>query len=427
MTSNFERLREWYRRKTLGEAALTRPVHSLAIVGAGLMGVEIAAANLRHGLRVIMTDTNPQTLAAAPGRIAAELQKYEPRPPECFTPENLRKFLELTTDEDRLAGCDVVLETVVENLSIKQQVYRCLEPRLAAGSILATNTSTIPIGELAAELAVPERFCGIHFCHPVSINPLVEIIPGPQTSAETVSAAVGYARMLGKMPIVVEDGPGFLVNRLLLRYTNEAMHLLLDGAGIYEIDHAATGFGMAMGPLRILDEIGLDTSLSAGRVLLDAFPERIATLPILPLLVKRKHLGQKSGSGFYRYARSAPEMPFEESLGQNPEALAIIEHYAKQHSPPTAESILQRLLLSMVLEATVILREKKRLDPREIDLSMICGLGFPSEQGGLLHWADEIGAAKILKMIEALEPLGPRFQPTPMLRELAKNKGRYYD
>ena len=157
-------------------------------------------------------------------------------------------MLELTTDEDRLGSCDLILETVVENPAVKRQVYGRLEPRLAADSILATNTSTIPVGELAAELAEPGRFCGIHFCHPVHINPLVEIIPGPRTEPATVSAAVDYARMLGKMPIVVEDGPGFLVNRLLLRYTDEAMHLLMDGAGIEQVDRAATEFGMALGP-----------------------------------------------------------------------------------------------------------------------------------------------------------------------------------
>ena len=454
MHPHVERLLDWYRGKRLGDDASLgpAPVHSVTILGAGMMGIEIAAANVRCGVRVLMTDTNLQTLAAVPERIEAELQEYERRGGASGTacsqaePGNKVELPELTTDVDRLAACDLILETVVEDPAVKRQVYGRFEPRMAAGSILATNTSTIPIGKLAAELAQPGHFCGIHFCHPVRINPLVEIIPGPRTAPATIAAAVGYAQALGKMPIVVEDGPGFLVNRLLLRYTDEAMHLLLDGAGIEQIDRAATEFGMALGPLRILDEIGLDTSLAAGRVLLNAFPNRVAPLPLLPLLVKRKQLGQKSGGGFYRYAPDlaqfwegeAPAEPFvtpsarqeprpPNDFGPNPEALAIIEHYANRGNRPSDEEIVHRLLLAMVLEAAIILDEKKRLDPREVDLCMICGLGFPASQGGLLHWADGTGAEKILAMLEGFDPLGKRFQPTPLLRELAKSTRRFYE
>jgi 3-hydroxyacyl-CoA dehydrogenase len=428
MAANMDYLLEWYRRRSIDPASpRPAPIESLAIIGAGLMGVEIAAANLRRGLRVLLTDANPQTLAAARERIAAEMDRYE-RPG--FPKENnFDRLLETTNEEDRLGGCDLIIETVVEDPAVKRQIFGRLEPRMAHGSLLATNTSTIPIGELAAELREPGRFCGIHFCHPVHVNPLVEIIPGPRTDSATVSAAADYAKMLGKMPIVVEDGPGFVVNRLLLRYTDEAMHLLLDGAEIEQIDRAATEFGMALGPLRILDEIGLDTSLAAGRVMLEAFPDRVARLPLLPLLVKRKQLGRKSGGGFYRYAPALPSSSataFAPSTGPNPETQGIVEHYARRENPPSEEKILQRLLLAMVSEAAIILQEKKRLDPREIDLCMICGLGFPADQGGLLHWADEIGASNILEMLEGLESLGARFRPAPLLRELAKRQGRFY-
>jgi 3-hydroxyacyl-CoA dehydrogenase len=420
-----EKLLEWYRQKTLGEISLcSTPVRSVAIIGAGLMGIEIAAANLRNSLHVVMTDTNPQTLSATQRRILAELVKYEQ---QNFTSlsrvEDIDQLLEITTDDDRLADCDLILETVVENPAVKRQIYKRLEPRMATGSLLATNTSTIPIGELAAEFADPGRFCGIHFCHPVHINPLVEVIPGPLTTAETIAAAVAYARLLDKMPIIVEDGPGFLVNRLLLRYTDEAVHLLLDGADIEQIDRVTTSFGMAMGPFRILDEIGLDTSLAAGKVLFAAFPDRIMPLPILPLLVKRKQLGQKSGAGFYCWSPSVPSIP----LGPNPEAMVIIEHYARRENRPSDFTILDRLLTAMILEATLILQEKRQLDPREIDLCMICGLGLPHENGGLLHFADQVGIEGVLKTAEELERLGKRFQPTPMLRELAASGGRFYE
>jgi 3-hydroxyacyl-CoA dehydrogenase len=439
MSSKLEKLLDWYQRKMLNAAPSSPPkaIETVAIIGAGVMGIEIAAANLRTGLRVYLSDANPEALEAAPGRISAEMTKYEKQGgasgTACSQAETgntvagSEDLLNVIENVDRFAHCDLILETIVEDAAVKRAVYGCLEPHLAADSLLATNTSTIPIGELAAELARPERFCGIHFCHPVHVNPLVEVIPGPLTAGETVSAAVAYAQSLGKMPIVVEDGPGFVVNRLLLRYTDEAVHLLLDGAGVEQVDRAATAFGMAMGPFRILDEIGLDTSLSAGRVLLAAFPDRVARLPILPLLVKRKQLGQKSGGGFYKYSRVSPDIPYENSLGPNPEALAIIEHYADHDNPPSDKEIVHRLLLAMVLEATIILQEKNRLDPREIDLCMICGLGFPADQGGLLHWADAIGAARILEMVNREEHRGKRFEPTPMLHELAKNDRRFYE
>jgi 3-hydroxyacyl-CoA dehydrogenase len=433
MTSHLERLLQWYQQKMSAEtvAEQSKPIQTVAIIGAGLMGIEIAAQNVRHGLRLRLTDKDPQTLAAAPERIRSELA-------ECVSPLSngkgpgvstirVEQLVELVTDDDRLGDCDLILETVVENPSVKRQVYSRIEPRLANHSILATNTSTIPVGELAAELAAPGRFCGIHFCHPVRINPLVEIIPGQRTEPAILAAAVAYAKMLGKLPLVVEDGPGFLVNRLLLRYTDEAMHLLMDGAGIEQIDRAAEEFGMALGPLRIMDEIGLDTSLAAGRVLLRAFPDRVAALPLLPLLVKRKQLGQKSGGGFYVHspAAFASALLFEKPVGPNPEALAIIEHYAKRHNPPSDEMIRRRLLLAMLLESTLILQEKRRLDPREIDLCLLCGLGFPPAEGGLLHWADERSPAKVLEWINSLEPLGKRFQPTPLLREIVKTNRRF--
>jgi 3-hydroxyacyl-CoA dehydrogenase len=437
MSSNLERLLQWHRRKLASDFASPRSkaIASTAIVGAGLMGIEIAAANLSRGLRVVLTDNDSNAMASAIDRISIELAKYgqraegfNPSADDASTPDMQSRgvkplgslsLLELSRDEDRLCRCDLILEAVTEKLPIKQRVFEQLEPRLSGDSILATNTSTIPVGELATELARPERFCGVHFCHPVHINPLVEIIPGPKTSPETTCRAVDYAKTLGKLPLVVEDGPGFLVNRLLMRYTQEAMHLVMDGAGIEEVDRAAERFGMALGPFRIMDEIGLDTSLAAGKVLQTAFPDRVATLPLLPLLVKRKQLGQKTGGGFYDHS--------SEPAALNPVALQIAEHYARRDNRPSEESIQRRLLLAMIHEATLIMAEKSRLDPREIDLCMVCGLGFPIARGGLLYWADEIGSAKIVEMFRSYEPLGKRFQPTPKLLQWASGNRRIYD
>jgi 3-hydroxyacyl-CoA dehydrogenase len=435
MPSNAERLLEWYQRKMLGETAPTggKPVQSISIVGAGMMGIEIAVANQRCGIGVKLADANAQTLNAAPKKIALEHERYASPLLAAFEGRSgegtsaIADSLQLVTNDEVLCRSELILETIVENPAIKRQVYRRLESRLNSETLLATNTSTIPIGELAVDLKNPGRFCGIHFCHPVSVNPLVEIIPGPQTSPATVSAAIGYVQLLGKMPIVVEDGPGFLVNRLLYRYTDEALHLLMDGVSIEAIDDAATRFGMAFGPLHIMDEIGLDTSLAAGLVLLNAFPERVEKLPILPLLVKQKQLGQKSGGGFYRYEPATPETLYAKLLGPNPKAFDIIEHYAKRENPPSETAIQNRLFFAMLLEATLLLEEKKDLDPRMIDLALICGLGFPATRGGLLHWADETGLSKILETLKFMACLGKRFEPPPRLRMLAENQRRFYE
>jgi 3-hydroxyacyl-CoA dehydrogenase/enoyl-CoA hydratase/3-hydroxybutyryl-CoA epimerase/3-hydroxyacyl-CoA dehydrogenase/enoyl-CoA hydratase/3-hydroxybutyryl-CoA epimerase/enoyl-CoA isomerase len=433
MPFHLEKLLDWHREKIAAEfASPGKPLESVAIIGAGLMGVEIAAANLHCGVRVVLTDVNSQTLETAPSRIQAELKKYELQggasqaEPGNKLVGNKLDGLELTTEDRRLAKCDLLLETVVEKLEIKQSIYHRLEPLLATDSIFATNTSTLPIGDLAATLAAPERFCGIHFCHPVSINPLVELISSAKTDRATLAKAVGYVQQLKKLPLVVEDGPGFLVNRLLCRYTDEALHLLMDGAAIEQIDRAAVAFGMAMGPFRILDEIGLDTSLAAGRVLRNAFPDRIAALPILPLLVKRKHLGKKTGAGFYLYPPLMTENEPQTSLGVNPDALELIDHYAKHENPPSKGQILHRLLLAMILEATLILEESKTLDARAIDLCMVCGLGFPTTEGGLLHWADRQSLSKVLEISKTLEPLGPRFTPSASLRNQASKERRFY-
>jgi 3-hydroxyacyl-CoA dehydrogenase len=423
MPSHLEKLLDWHREKISADfSPIGDPLESVAIIGAGTMGVEIAAANLHSGVKVVLTDANSQTLESAPSRIQAELTKYDAQ----TAPENTLDTLALTTEDRRLAACDIILETVVENLEIKHSIYHRLEPLLAPDSILATNTSTLPIGDLAVTLAAPERFCGIHFCHPVSINPLIEIIPGAKTDHATLAKAVRYVQQLKKLPLVVEDGPGFLVNRLLCRYTDEALHLLMDGATVEQIDRTAVAFGMAMGPFRILDEIGLDTSLAAGRVLRNAFPDRIAALPILPLLVKRKHLGQKTGAGFYLHAPPTSQNKSPALSGINPNALELIDHYAKRENPPSEEQILHRLLLAMILEATLILEESQSLDASSIDLCMVCGLGFPATEGGLLHWADRQGPTNVLHILKTLEPLGERFTPSASLHNRASNEVPFY-
>ena len=275
-----------------------RSVRSVGIVGAGMMGTAIAAVNLKQRIAVTIADTSAQALAAAAKRILEELDGQMPAADARHVVDALLSPGDLAD----LGRCELIVESIVETLPGKLDLYGRLEPHLGAGTTLASNTSTIPIARLARGLADPGRLVGIHFFHPVRRRLLAEIIRGPQTEEATVAAAVAYAKQLGKLAIVVADGPGFLVNRLLLPYLNEALELLLDGVPAEEIEGTATRFGMAMGPLRLMDEIGLETALWAGAVLHEAFPDRLTAPPLIVAMLKAGSAAAVGGADSTRTA-----------------------------------------------------------------------------------------------------------------------------
>jgi 3-hydroxyacyl-CoA dehydrogenase len=222
------------------------------------------------------------------------------------------------------------------------------------------------------------------------------------------------------MPIAINDGPGFLVNRLLFPYMNEAIQLLCEGASMKEVDKASTAFGMPLGPIALYDLVGLDTAMYAGRVMWEAFPDRVLLNPLIPALVKAGRLGQKSGSGFFSYKnRKGTAQP-------DPAAEAMVKEYSKGTTKFTQEQLTNRLFLPMLLEATRVLQEKLVRDVRDVDLGLIFGLGFPPFKGGLLFWADTLGPAKIVEMLKPLEQYGERFHATPLLLEMAKTGKKFY-
>jgi 3-hydroxyacyl-CoA dehydrogenase/enoyl-CoA hydratase/3-hydroxybutyryl-CoA epimerase/3-hydroxyacyl-CoA dehydrogenase/enoyl-CoA hydratase/3-hydroxybutyryl-CoA epimerase/enoyl-CoA isomerase len=248
---------------------------------------------------------------------------------------------------------------------------------------------------------------------------LVEVIRGEKTSDQTVVTLVAHAKRIGKSPIVVRDCPGFLVNRILFPYMNEAMALLEEGANPRDIDKAAIDFGMPMGPITLSDVVGLDTALYAGQVVNTAFAERSKNTRILGELVKAGRLGQKSGAGFYSYAKG--------SRGIDDPALAGF----LQKSPTTTrtfsrEELTDRLFLPMLVEASLVLMENIVRDPADVDLGLILGIGFPAFRGGLLRWADSEGLGKILERLAKYEALGKRFEATSQMKQLAQaGKGFY--
>jgi len=411
-----------------GYAGETGTIASVGIVGAGLMGVSIAAAHLRHGLPVVVFDHDPAAMASAPRRVAEQLSAYDPR--QSPAPENRQPPLTIADSLQAVAACDLVVESIIESFSAKSALLEQIEPVLSEDAILVSNTSTIPIGRLGAVLRRPERFCGFHFCHPVPQRSLVELVRGPKTSDHTVARLFAHAKRIGRTAIVVRDGPGFVVNRLLFPLVTEALELLLEGVSIQSIEEATAEFGWSKGPLRLLDEIGLDIALQGGMVLSESFPERIAASPLMVAMVKQGLLGRKSGAGFFLYG-GPQQTAADDALRQpNPAAQAIIDRVASQWGRAaekhTAQTILMRLLLPMVLEASRIIAENKVQDPRDIDLAAIFGLGFPEVRGGLLWWADTYGPTRLLNMLRGLERLGARAQPTPLLREMARRDIRFY-
>lgn len=401
-----------------------RPVKSVSVLGAGIMGQGIAVACIKRGLPVNMSDAAAEALAGASQSVLTEAAYNRVlKGPDVQKMAGLAGLFNATTSDDELALVDLLIEAIVENMEVKRSVYKRLEPKLRDDAILASNTSTIPIGKLAEGLARPERFCGIHFFNPVRKMPLVEVIRGAKTSDETVATAVAFAKKIGKSPIVVNDGPGFLVNRLLFPYMQESLELLVEGVPVKLVERAAKDFGMPMGPITLYDVVGLDTAFYAGRVMWEAFPDRIIPSQLLATLVKRGRLGQKAGAGFFAYPpgkkpeKGVPDPAFE----------PILQTYLRgEPIKLTSEQVTMRLFLPMLLEATRALEDGVVRDPRDVDLGLIYGLGFPPFKGGLLFWADTLGAAKILEMLQPFESLGPRMQPTQLLLDMARDGRKFY-
>lgn len=397
-----------------------RSVERVGVLGAGLMGAGIAGAHIRRGIPVVLLDSVPQALEKGVASITKVMQSRIEI--GRMTPGDLVAALgrlSTTGTLKALADCDVVIEAIIEKEENKVQVYRELQPVLPPNAILASNTSTISITRMARAVEHPDAFAGMHFFNPVDRMPLVEVIRGERTSDATVVTLVALAKRIGKTPIVVRDCPGFLVNRILFPYLNESLILLEEGAAPRAIDKAAVAFGMPMGPITLNDLVGLDTSLYAGQVINTAFADRTKSSRILDELVARKRLGQKSGAGFYSYAKGSRG-------AEDPALEAILAKYRTDRRDISAEEITDRLFLPMLVEASRVLMEGIVRDPGDVDMGLILGIGFPAFRGGLLRWADAQGLGNVLATLRRYESLGPRFHPTEQLRRLAaEGKGFY--
>lgn len=385
------------------------------VIGAGTMGAGIAYQLAARGFPVRLKDVKPEFLrkgmASAKSMFASSLKRKR------ISPEEARDGLNRitpSTDDAGLAGAGLVIEAAVEDLEIKKKIFAQMSKIVAPGAVLASNTSSLPVTQMAAGTDRPDKVLGLHFFNPVPRMPLVEIVVGEKTSDETLAFGLAMVKALGKTPVIVKDAPGFLVNRLLMPYLNEAAYLLQDGARIDWIDKVALRFGMPMGPLFLIDVVGLDVAAKVSHVLESAFGERMKVCELLNTLTARGELGQKSGRGFYTHAannkRSAPNAALYAGLPAD--------------SRPDRALVEDRLMLPMVNEAAHALAAGVVASAEDVDVGMLLGTGFPPFRGGLLRWADTRGLPSIVaRLDEFAAKHGPRFAPAPRLKDLAaKNK-----
>jgi 3-hydroxyacyl-CoA dehydrogenase/enoyl-CoA hydratase/3-hydroxybutyryl-CoA epimerase len=305
-------------------------------------------------------------------------------------------------------------------MAVKQAVLADWEHVAPAKAIFASNTSTLPITEIASKAAHPERVVGMHFFNPVNKMPLVEVIYGAKTDPEVTATVFDLAKKLGKTPVVVKDSPGFLVNRILSPYIGEAARLLLEGNSMESIDKAMREFGMPVGPIELLDDVGIDVAAKAGVTMSAAFPGRMPADPTLEKLAAAGRLGRKAKKGFYLY---------ENDKRRGPDRAAYAELGLSSPSKNLSSSEIQdRLILPMINEAAFCLAEGIVATPAKLDLAMIFGTGFPPFRGGLCAYADSLGAKAVVEGLEKLaRERGERFTPAPLLLEMAKTGKKFFE
>ncbi len=398
-------------------------ISSASVIGAGIMGQGIAAANVKRKIPVALSDVSAESVErGVQGTLSEVSFNRKTRAPDVQRALDFAPLVNGTLSDSEVAAADIVIEAIFENADAKRDLYARLEPQLGEQTTLCSNTSTIPITELAKSLKRPDRFCGLHFFNPVRSMPLVEVIRGEQTSEDTIATAVAYAKKIKKSPIVMRDGPGFLVNRVLLPYMNEALLLLETGASIKEIDRAATRFGMPMGPITLYDTVGLDVAVHAGGVMQAAFPDRVEPSQILPAMVAAERLGKKNGKGFFDYKSDG-----KGRLKPQPSEAAQQIIQSAVSEPRADIDVGDRLFLPMLLEATRLIEDGIVTDVRDVDLGLIYGIGFPPFRGGIFCWADAVGTAAIVEKLKPYAELGKRYLPTDMLLERAKSDKKFYE
>jgi 3-hydroxyacyl-CoA dehydrogenase/enoyl-CoA hydratase/3-hydroxybutyryl-CoA epimerase len=397
-------------------------VEAAAVLGAGVMGGGIAQLYAEKGIPARMKDISTKALTL--GMQSAQKIFYRNLQKRKLSQRQYQQKLNLIApvlDFSGFKGVDFVVEAVIEKMDVKKSVLRDLEKEVRDDCVIASNTSSLSITEMQTAMAKPERFGGMHFFNPVHRMPLVEVIRGDRTNDETVAKIYAFSKQLGKTPIVVKDRPGFLVNRLLMPYLNEATWLLADGADIEEIDDYLLEFGMPMGPMELIDEVGVDVGEKVAHILHDGFGARMEPAPFNTKIVASGRLGKKNGKGLYQYLDASGK---KKEL--NPEIYTILG-VTPSKGKLSKEEIVDRCILPMINEASRCLDEKIVDSAAEVDLGMIMGTGFPPFRGGLLRYADSVGAKAIVeKLRKYQEKFGARYEPAPTLVKMAESGATFH-
>jgi len=402
-------------------AVKPRKVQKVAMIGAGLMGAGIASVTADAGIPVRLKDKDDAALGRGIKQIAGILDDRVKRRRLTDSERDEKMALVTgTTDYSGMKNAEVVVEAVFEDLKLKQETLLDVE-REAPGAIFASNTSSIPIGKIAEAAARPEKVVGMHFFSPVNKMPLLEIIRAPRTSAETIATVVALGKKIGKTVIVVNDGVGFYTSRILAPYVNEAAFIFNDGASVEDIDRALVDFGFPVGPMQLLDEVGIDVGAKVAHIMHEAFGDRLRAPAGFEKLVESGRLGRKSKKGFYLYedgGSSKHKVVDRTVYDLSPQG-------AKRSSPPPAE-IAERCVLQMVNEAALCLGEGILRSARDGDVGAIFGLGFPPFRGGPFRYADTLGASQVVeRLLRYQDKFGPRFAPAPKLVEIAQKGGKF--
>ena len=404
----------------VGEAAPPLPVSQLGVLGTGFMGAGIAAVAAMQGIPVRFKDMKHEQVAHGLAAVRAVLQERLTK--KQITRQQFEDQLSLVSGAIEYSGFShvpLVIEAVFEDVAVKHQVLAETEKVLPPSAIFASNTSTIPIATIAEGAPRPERVIGMHFFSPVQKMPLLEVIVTPRTAPEVIATTVAFGRRLGKTVIVVNDAPGFFVNRILAPYINEAVRMLDEGVAIEAIDRALLDFGFPVGPITLLDEVGLDIAAKSGVIMAKAFGHRVQPSESLARVLAGGRLGRKSKKGFYLYDTNGRKGAVDESV------YALFP--ATLRTAMAREDIQRRCSLAMVNEAARCLEEHIVRSPRDGDVGAVFGIGFPPFRGGPFRYVDALGPAAVVRLLEELDTRHPgRFTPCALLVKMAREGLRFY-
>ncbi|WP_445359948.1 fatty acid oxidation complex subunit alpha FadB [Microbulbifer sp. EKSA005] len=408
------------------EKKADKPIERAAVLGAGIMGGGIAYQSAYKGTPIKMKDIDQKGIDLGLNEANKLLSKLVDR--KRLTPVKMGEVLnriEPTLSYDGFNDIDVVVEAVVENPKVKHAVLKEVETKVSEDTVIASNTSTISINQLAEPLSRPENFLGMHFFNPVHKMPLVEVIRGEKTSDTAVARVVAYANKMGKKAIVVRDCPGFLVNRVLFPYFAGFSMLVRDGADFQAVDKVMERWGWPMGPAYLMDVVGIDTGVHAESVMAEGFPDRMGKTftAASDVMYETGRYGQKNNKGFYNYEQDKKGRPKKVATEESYE---LLKPHVAERREFEKDEIIERMMVPMATELARCLEEGIVDSPAEADMALIYGIGFPPFRGGIFAWLDSIGLDEFVKIADKYADLGELYKPTDRMREMAASGKTYY-